>query len=206
MTRSELEAYLRSNSGLPGPRANLALVDAFAALRDHGASVAFAASDDEFLALCGAMGLAAEPDEAAARRLAADERWRVREGVARGLQVIGDRDPAEFRRICLDWAQDAHPLVQRAAIAALCEPRLLKNHDTAEAALFATRQVTNALLASAERNRVLRQALGYCWSIAVAALPDPGLRWFSDLAANPNPDAQWIVRENSRKARLAKLL
>jgi hypothetical protein len=111
-----------------------------------------------------------------------------------------------FRRIGVGWAEDADPLVQRAAIAALCEPRLLKDPDIAAVALSVTKRVTESLLAAPNRNRVLRQALGYCWSVAVAALPDPGLRWFGDLSANSDPDAQWIVRENSRKARLAKLL
>jgi hypothetical protein len=206
MSRAELEAHLRSHSGLPGPRANLALADAFGALQDHGASVAFATSDDEFVAMCGALGLAAEPDDNAARRLASDERWRVREAVARGLQSLGRRDPAEFRRVGEAWGDDSDPLVQRAAIAALCEPPLLRDRETAVTALAVTRRVTASLLASSARNRVLRQALGYCWSVAVAALPDPGLEWFGELSADPNPDAQWIVRENSKKTRLAMLL
>ena len=52
--------------------------------------------------------------------------------------------------------------------------------------------------------RVLRQALGYGWSVAVAADPAIGLpaleRWLSD----PNPDVRWIVRENLAKARLTR--
>jgi hypothetical protein len=52
----------------------------------------------------------------------------------------------------------------------------------------------------------LRQALGYCWSVAVAADPATGLPRFRTLAAADDPDVAWIVRENSRKARLANVL
>ena len=54
--------------------------------------------------------------------------------------------------------------------------------------------------------RTLRQALGYCWSVAVAADPDTGLRRFETLAAYDDADVAWIARENAKKSRLAKLL
>jgi hypothetical protein len=53
---------------------------------------------------------------------------------------------------------------------------------------------------------VLRQALGYCWSVAIAADPGPGLVAFAVVCANPDPDVQWVVRENLGKKRLARLL
>jgi len=98
------------------------------------------------------------------------------------------------------------PLVQRAAIAALCEPRLLNDPVTGAAALDACTVATAALLARPTRDRVLRQALGYCWSVAIAASPGRGLAQFRELQDSPDPDAQWIVRENSKKARLSRLL
>jgi hypothetical protein len=54
--------------------------------------------------------------------------------------------------------------------------------------------------------RTLRQALGYCWSVAVAAAPAAGLPRFQALEEYDDRDVAWIVRENRRKARLAKLL
>jgi len=54
--------------------------------------------------------------------------------------------------------------------------------------------------------RSLRQALGYCWSVAVAADPEAGIPRFLALADDPDPDVQWIVRENGRKARLVRAL
>jgi hypothetical protein len=53
--------------------------------------------------------------------------------------------------------------------------------------------------------RTLRQALGYGWSVAVAADPAGGLPAFRSLDTG-DPDLAWIVRENSRKARLSGLL
>jgi hypothetical protein len=57
---------------------------------------------------------------------ATDPRWRVREGVAMALQRLGDVDQLRLRRLTLSWAGEADPLVQRAAVAGMCEPRLLR--------------------------------------------------------------------------------
>jgi hypothetical protein len=54
--------------------------------------------------------------------------------------------------------------------------------------------------------RTLRQGLGYCWSVAVAADPVAGLPRFRALAGSADRDVSWIVRENSKKARLASLV
>jgi len=67
-----------------------------------------------------------------------------------------------------------------------------------------------ACLSDADRRspsvRTLRQALGYGWSVAIAALPAEGLRIFAVLQRSADPDIAWIVRENSKKHRLRKLL
>lgn len=54
--------------------------------------------------------------------------------------------------------------------------------------------------------RSLRQALGYCWSVAVAADPVAGMPRFLALGDSTDRDVAWIVRENGKKARLARLL
>jgi len=211
--------YLRWHSGLPGPRANLALAQALADAGEAGDFDALIASDEEYLMLCGVIGLgrllAETPDHTLEKRLcghAADPRWRVREGVAMALQRLGDADPVRLVALTGSWAGDDNPLVQRAAVAGICEPRLLKRPETAAAALRVCEEVTRALALrpGAERRsepvRTLRKALGYCWSVAVAATPDPGLARFQNLEASGDPDIDWIVRENRKKARLAKLL
>jgi hypothetical protein len=51
---------------------------------------------------------------------------------------------------------------------------------------------------------VLRQALGYCWSVAIAASPDEGFRLFERWATIEDADVRWVVRENLKKKRLAR--
>jgi hypothetical protein len=66
-----------------------------------------------------------------------------------------------------------------------------------------------ALPAAARRDpdvRTLRQALGYCWSVAVAGAPDEGLPLFLALGPSADPDVAWIDRSNRGKARLRRLL
>jgi hypothetical protein len=208
--------YLRDESGLPGPRANLELAQAVAEAGDPAVFDNLIATGDEYLVLCGVIGLGrrlAEGSDVLARLKAhaADPRWRIREGVAMALQRLGDADPARLRRVASAWARDRDPLVQRAAVAAVCEPRLLRTPESRAHALDLCQAVTDSLRARPPGGRgaevrVLRQALGYCWSVAVAADPAAGLPRFTALSGLDDPDVGWIVRENGRKARLAALL
>jgi len=69
----------------------------------------------------------------------------------------------------------------------------------------ATQKVVSAGDRRANDIRVLRQALGYAWSVLVAA--DPGRVWprFSEWAPSEDPDVRWIVAENLKKNRLRRL-
>ncbi|MBK7820616.1 MAG: HEAT repeat domain-containing protein [Tessaracoccus sp.] len=212
---SEWSAYLGAHSGLPGPRANLPLATAVA-LRANPAVVGELLRDGrEFQTMCAAAALGARADDPAserrARDLASDTRWRVREGVALGLQLLGDTAPSQLARIVRGWADGDDPLVQRAATAAICEPRLLRTPETAALAVDVCRVATRNLcqLPPARRKmpdaRTLRQALGYCWSVAVAADPAAGLPAFRELDTE-DADVAWIVTQNSRKKRLSSLL
>jgi hypothetical protein len=128
------------------------------------------------------------------------------------LQRLGDRDVRRLLDVVSEWADDADPLVQRAAAAGVCEPRLLSTPEAATAALGVCDRITRRLAdrPAGERRdpgvRALRKCLGYCWSVAVAAIPDRGLPAFRVLSECSDPDLVWIVRENSKKARLARLL
>ena len=53
--------------------------------------------------------------------------------------------------------------------------------------------------------RALRKGLGYCWSVAVAAHPAAGKPALERWLAGDDPDVRWIVRQNLKKARLARL-
>ncbi|WP_431975235.1 hypothetical protein [Micromonospora haikouensis] len=215
--------FLREHSGLPGPRANIALAEAVA---DEGELTSFdrlISTDDEYLVFCGVLGLgrllATARDartradvEARLRGHATDARWRVREAVALALQRLGDADLPCLLELATAWAARPHPLLRRAVVAGVCEPRLLTAPDAAARAVALCERATTGLAGlSAEQRRddgvrALRQALGYCWSVAVAADPAAGLPRFQALAAVDDRDVAWIVQENRKKKRLARLL
>ena len=223
LERTRWPAFLTEHSGLPGPRGNIELARAVGEEADADVLDALIATGDEYLVFCGVVGLGrllAEttgPSDADAlrerlRSHAADERWRVREAVAMAVQRLGDADPRRLLEVVDDFAADPHPLVQRAAVAGICEPRLLRTAPMARAAVDACERVTASLAARPVRERrnagvhTLRQALGYCWSVAVAADPDAGLPRFLALMGSPDPDVAWVVHCNRGKARLATLL
>lgn len=219
LQRSAWAPFLTEHSGLPGPRGNLELMEAVADVGDAALFDSLVASDEEYLTACGVIGwgqlmaTGAGGDLASRLRLGATEdRWRVREAVAMALQRLGDADPNQCRALADDWAGDPDPLVQRAAVAGICEPRLLRTPEGAAHALALCGAVTASLAARPAQQRrqpdvrTLRQALGYCWSVAVAADPVAGLPVFAALAAQDDVDVQWIVRENRKKSRLTRLL
>lgn len=229
------EPYLRAESRLPGPRGNLELAHAVADLAGERSGesgftdrlLAWAALDPdteptntpgEFLAFCGVLGIgevAARADgngpapaawAAELRRHAADSRWRVREAVAQALQRVGDRD-LESLRAEAEALSAAGWLERRAAMAAVCEPRLLKDPDHAAWVVDLLDRITRSLVAAddaSDHARVLRKALGYGWSVAIVASPAAGRAAFKRWAEHDHPDARWIVRENLKKNRLRK--
>ncbi|HEY0187501.1 MAG TPA: HEAT repeat domain-containing protein [Cellulomonas sp.] len=226
----EVRPYLTAGSGLPGPRANLELMAAAADVLPDDLLRGLADEPDDYLRCCGTLGAArllleasndpAAPDAgspaAALEHLlharAADPSWRVREATAMSLQRVGDSDPVRLRRLVDAWVADPDPLVRRAAIAGVCEPRLLADPATARAALDACARATTSIevLPAPDRRdpdvRTLRQALGYCWSVAVAGVPEEGMAPFLALGASADPDVGWIDRENRKKNRLRRLL
>jgi hypothetical protein len=144
------------------------------------------------------------------RRHASDPRWRVREGVAMGLQRLGAVDMPSLLAEMAWWSTGGW-LERRAVVAALCEPALLRNPAHARAVLDLLDALTRSASAAAidaRRDpgyRVLRQALGYGWSVAVAALPRDGQFRLERWCASVDPDVRWIMRQNLRKNRLKRL-
>jgi hypothetical protein len=217
------EAYLRAHSGLPGPRGNLELIDVASAATDRsdlerwaalGPEVAPENSPDVFLVCVGTVGLGrlvGAGDRSllpALRRLSNDPRWRVRESVAMALQAWGDVDVDGLVDEMDRWVDGSH-LEGRAAMAALCEPRLLRDPRIVAGTLAILDRLTASVRDAADGRagdvRVLRQALGYGWSVAMAADISIGLTAFEPWLSERNPDVRWIVRDNLTKARLAKL-
>ena len=217
------DPYLLRESGLPGPRGNIELAQVVA---DEGdlqlfqRYIAFTPNEAptnspyEFLAFCGIVGLGrllAEGDLSlfdSLRRYASDSRWRIREAVAMALQRLGETDMERLLAEMQNWSHGT-PLEQRAAAAGLCEPRLLGQAKHARE----VQQLSDGITAVIERadNRgsqefkVLRKGLGFCWSVAVAALPAEGKAILEKWLASPNKDVQWIVKENLKKARLRRM-
>lgn len=219
-------AYLAENSGLPGPRANLDLAQAVADEASPEQITALADSADEYTALCGAVALgrlwtdgSREESEARLLALAEDPRWRVREGVAMALQRLGDADRDALWELAERWVERATAarqaprlLLLRAVAAGVAEPRLVKAAPDARRALRILDRVTAALagLPASERRgrddvRVLRQTLGYAWSVAAVGVPAEGFEALERLAALGDPDMSWIVRSNATRSRLARL-
>ena len=215
--------YLRKNSGLPGPRGNLELANAAAcevnkAQIEELLSTPYKSANENtpgvFIFFCGLLGLGklvAEGDLEQLprlRRYASDSRWRVREGVATALQLIGDQDLDLLIKEMGAWSR-GNWYEKRAAAAALAEPRLLNDSRHVVKILAILDSITKAI-ASAGNQRdesfiTCRQAMGYCWSVAVAALPSEGKpameKWFRDQ----NPNVRWMMKENLKKKRLIKM-
>lgn len=219
----EWEPFLLEHSGLPGPRANLELAQAaaeeghpalYAAWRRFTPDEAPTNSPQEFLVFCGVLGLGwelAAGDRAALdtlRIFASDPRWRVREAVAKALQQAALTQPSLVQAEMQAWAFGA-PLEQRAAAAALCEPALIEAVLPAAGVFDVLDRIMAHLPPPADRRspgfRSLRQGLGYCWSVAVAAAPEPGIHRMERWLVDPDPDIQWIMRANLQKKRLERL-
>lgn len=217
------DAFLLKESGLPGPRGNIELAQVVADLGDeklflryltYDATRAPTNSPYEFLAFCGAVGLGRLVAEGkrtylkTLRACASDARWRMREGVAMALQRLGDANMDALLREMDKWSR-GNLLEQRAAVAALCEPRLLRERKHVECVLTILDNVTASIARVQDRRSdefiALKKGLGYCWSVAVTALPDAGKRAMEKWFASDDRDVIWIMRENLKKNRLARM-
>ncbi len=219
----EWEPFLLKESGLPGPRGNIELAQAvaeegnaalFERFLSFGPDKAPTNSPEEFLAFCGVLGqgkLVSQGKRGVLQKLrlfAGDPRWRTREAVAMALQKFGNMDMDALLDEMEKWSE-GDVWVQRAAAAALCEPRLLPQQKHAERVLKILDRITASLKEIRDRNnegfRVLRQSLGYCWSVAVVALPEKGKKVVERWFACEDRDVRWIMRENLKKNRLARM-
>lgn len=69
--------------------------------------------------------------------------------------------------------------------------------------------VTFSLISAQDRRqedyKVLRQALAYCWSVAIVGLPIAGKMYMENWLKSGDKDVQWVMRENLKKKRLEKM-
>jgi len=217
------DLFLLRESGLPGKRGNLELAQAVA---DEGSEELFERylsfdpgkapvnSPYEFLAFCGVVGLGRLLSEGkmeilkTLRPYASDPRWRIREGVAMALQRLGRVDMDLLLREMEQWSK-GNLLEKRAAAAALCEPKLLREGKHIERVLQILDEITTSIQSTEDRKsdefKALRKGLGYCWSVAAVALPDEGKKMMERWFSSNDKDVLWIMKENLRKKRLTRM-
>ena len=124
------------------------------------------------------------------------------------LQRMGDCNMPSLLQVVEPWIAGSL-LERRAAAAGLCEPRLLSEPVHARRVLEFLDCITSSLTAEVDRRsddfRTLRQGLGYCWSVAVAALPEEGKLAMEKWLQCADPDVTWVMRENLKKNRLVRM-
>ena len=211
--------FLRKESGLPGPRGNLELAYAVAEegnKKQFKQFLSFQAEENTpevFLVFCGVIGfgkLAANDPTLFEQLLkyASDARWRIREAVATGLQLVGDQNMDLLLSEMQKWSK-GNWYEKRAAAAALAEPRLLKEPKYTRKVLRILDEITesmeNADESKDEAFKVLRQGMAYCWSVVVAALPEAGRPLMEKWSDSRDKDIRWMIRENLKKNRLIKM-
>lgn len=220
---STWEPFLLQESGLPGPRGNLELAQAAANVGTeslfrhwltYDATQAPTNTPQEFLAFCGTLGMGTlliNGDLTVLKTLqqqANDPRWRTREAVAMALQNWGTAHMESLLHEMSRWRQGSL-LERRAAIAALCEPRLLQDQEQVGQVLRILDKVTASLPEEPDSRSdaylALRKGLGYCWSVAIAAYPDMGKPMLEHWLSHPHKDIRWILTQNLKKKRLERI-
>jgi hypothetical protein len=222
-TLDNLDSFLMQESKLPGPRGNLELAQIVAEEGDLSRYNHFLTFDPkiaptntpgEFLAFCGVLGLGKIIAQGRLdlvprlRGFASDPRWRTREAVAMALQCWGQADMANLLQEMEIWRKGSW-LEKRAVAAGLSEPALLidasHNHRVLEILNAITASVAEAEARHKEEFKILRQALGYCWSVVLVASPEDGKPLMEKWMSTPDPDVRWIMKENLKKKRLTRM-
>ncbi len=221
--KQEITSYLLTNSNLPGPRGNLELAAAAAQTVDASLLIEWttlSAGDapvntaGEFLSFCGVFGqgrLYNEGDPRALDRIfwaASDTRWRTREAAAMALQTIGKKDLNKLLKI-LPRFYNGKPYEQRCAVAALCEPCLLKDKLVEHYPVQMLDIVTRAFAEFTDRKDegfiALKKGLAYGWSVAAAANLEYAKPFMEKWLQSDDKDVRWVMRENLKKNRLVRL-
>lgn len=232
-----LTNYMLQESNLPGPRGNLELAGYFAKLFGKpevtdtawallSAWVQIAEADaktndpHEFLPFCAVCACGAHyPYAVAGRRSQSEEyiqsamndsRWRMREAAAMGLQYIGEFSFALLRPLLESWRPDSTLLEQRAFVAALAHPPLLKEESNVLYCLELADEIMKGIVsgpskpADPEHYRVLSKGLEYSLSLFVAGQPERGFAMLRGYAKTGDARMIKIVKSNLGKSRLSK--
>jgi hypothetical protein len=218
------QKFLVEHSQLPGPSANIELARAFArvgTLMDFKKYIGLDAeeapenSPEVFLVFCGLLGLGEYlgkyHDGGLLNKLklkANDERRQVREAVVMALQAIGRKNTSRLLDYAQEWAEGSF-YEQRAAVAGLCDPDILKTRQAVQAAFELLDWVTANLVQHDDEKELpgyqeLCDTLGYSWSIAVAAYPQKGKLMIERWIKESHDVVRSVMRENIQQDRLKK--
>ncbi len=216
--KGKLEEFMIKNSNLPGPRANLELAFAFAEVYDDFDALqdwikitedqADVNNTKSFLAFCSAVCLGKNYSKKKNQKiimilknLANDGRWRMREAVAFGFQIIGEDNFDELKEIFSDWIKKSNNLEKRAILVSLAHSPLLNEAN----AKFCFK-ITDMVLKEMDRGNnfeILRKALEFTISVFVTANPKIGFgfikKWIGKDRIINN-----VMKANLKKNRLVR--
>ena len=215
---AQLEKFIIENSNLPGPRGNLELAFGFAEIYENLTVLLkwIQISEDQadvnnprsFLAFCSAVCLGKLYTKqknkefiSILKKLANDGRWRMREAVAFGFQIIGENDFTELKRIFLDWIKDSNNLEKRAILVSLAHPKFLNE----ERAKFCFK-ITDMVLKQMDKQDnfdVLKKGLEFTISVYAVANPNLGLEFIAHWIGKDKVIDR-ILKQNLKKNRLIK--
>lgn len=233
----QLSEFMMKESNLPGPRANLELSDIFTKQFAHPnvtetswelllswtniqKAEAVGSDSREFLPFCAVRALGAYYSYAEEVRQGVmrcifksamnDPRWRVREACAMGLQSIGEDDFVLLSQLLDTWQKGANRLEQRAFVAALAHPPLLRKRENTLYCLELATRIMEGILSedqakeNSEHFRVLSKGLEYSLSVFVASEPEEGFAMLTRFAESRDARIIKIVKSNLSKSRLSK--
>lgn len=149
------------------------------------------------------------------REAMSDERWRVREAAAMGLQLVAEADFGHVRCMfdsMLNESIEPTPLEYRAMLATLAHPPILSHTsvDVASYGLDIARAALDLVIETNSNERrnaeftVLIKGLSYALSVLVAHCCDEGFRLMRSYASLQDKEIRKILMANLRKARLYK--
>lgn len=219
--RYPLELILEK-SNLPSPRANLELLYAFienASEEEIESCLTVEYKEkntpEEFALMCG---VAAKIRSEAQKHhqvhfdfkpFANHESWRVREGICFGFQKSKAHLSADQMKRNLECLKKGSPLEVRTYIATLSEPALLNGYIDSNELLDEMVQITLDAFSSNDKLsddlKVLRKALGYCYSVALCSEGADQCKFEKLFEYAENKQIKWIIQENLKKKRLENM-
>jgi len=214
----KLERFIIEKSNLPGPRANLELAFALSEVYENleiltkwteiDADQADVNDPRSFLPFCSAVGLGRlytkTKDKKIVRvlkKLASDDRWRIREAVAFGFQRIGEDNLSELKRIFSEWIEKSNNREKRAILVSLAHPKILDRNTS----LFCF-QILEDVFKNMERDddfEILKKGLEFTISVYTAANPEYGFS-FIEKWIGKDKVIDEIIKSNLKKNRLLK--